>query len=165
MNSYEFVLFIIIWKRILRAFGTTSRELQSKIDLTVASRLTCYSISELVVLRESLDFVKQTAFALASAWHTVVDFKLKQEVQVPLLEHRRTIFSIPQKKHSKSISFIKLSILLRCSLNKGFVAKIWLLQRSIFFSKPSSKSHQRRHLQSIEQLAKPVSQRFYKQRT
>ena len=40
MDSFEFVLFIVMWERILRAMNSTSKELQSpKMDLSVASRL------------------------------------------------------------------------------------------------------------------------------
>ena len=78
MDSYEFILFIDIWGRILRAISTASREIQSpQLDLTVASRLLCCPISELQVLRGSWDSIKQTASALASAWHRTVDFKPK----------------------------------------------------------------------------------------
>ena len=33
------------------------------------------------MLRESWDSVKQTASALASAWHTIVDFKPKSRIR------------------------------------------------------------------------------------
>ena len=78
MDSHEFILFIVIWERILQATGTASRELKSpNLDLTVAFRLLRCSISGLRVLRGSLDSVKQIASALDSAWHKVVDFKTK----------------------------------------------------------------------------------------
>ena len=78
MDSYKFVPFISILERILRAIGTTFLELQSpKVDFTVTSRLIFCSISELLLLRESWDSIKQTASALDSAWHTVAGFKPK----------------------------------------------------------------------------------------
>ena len=78
MDSYELILFIVMWEKILWAIGTTSHELQSpQLDITVASRLLCRSISELRVLRGYWDSIKQAASALAIAWHIVVDIKSK----------------------------------------------------------------------------------------
>ena len=54
MDSFEFVLFIVMWERILRAMNSTSKELQSpKLDLSVASRLMNCSISGIELLRNS----------------------------------------------------------------------------------------------------------------
>ena len=47
MDSFEFVLFIVMWERILRAMNSTSKELQStKLDLSVATRLVNCLISD-----------------------------------------------------------------------------------------------------------------------
>ncbi|CAB4034554.1 Hypothetical predicted protein, partial [Paramuricea clavata] len=40
IDKLEFVIFIVMWERVLRAINSASKELQSqKIDLSVASRL------------------------------------------------------------------------------------------------------------------------------
>ena len=76
IDSFEFILFIVIWERILRAINAASRELQSpNLDLSVASRMLNCSVSELRILRNSWESIKETASALASSWDTALDFK------------------------------------------------------------------------------------------
>jgi len=75
MDSFEFVLFIVMWERILRAMNSTSKELQSpKVDLSVASRLMNCSISDIELLRNSWESVKMTASALAGSWCPLLEF-------------------------------------------------------------------------------------------
>ena len=65
MDSFEFVLFIVMWERILRAMDSTSKELMSpKLGLSVASRLMNCSISEIELLQNSWESVKMKASAL-----------------------------------------------------------------------------------------------------
>ena len=65
MDSFEIFLFIVMWERILRTMNSTSKELQSpKLDLSVASRLTNCSISDIELLRNSWESVKMAASAL-----------------------------------------------------------------------------------------------------
>ncbi|CAB4035450.1 Hypothetical predicted protein, partial [Paramuricea clavata] len=66
IEKLEFVIFIVMWERVLRAINSASKELQSqKIDLSVASRLLNSALSELVILRSSWNSVLLTATALA----------------------------------------------------------------------------------------------------
>jgi len=75
MDSFDFVLFIVMWERILRAINSTSKELQSpKVDLSVASRLMNCSISDIELLRNSWESVKMTASALAGSWCPLLEF-------------------------------------------------------------------------------------------
>jgi len=75
MDSFEFILFIVMWERILRAMNSISKELQSpKLDLSVASRLMNCSISDIELLRNSWESVKMTASALAGSWCPLLEF-------------------------------------------------------------------------------------------
>ena len=79
MDSFEFVLFIVMWERILRAMNSTSKELQSpKLDLSVASRLMNCSISNIELLRNSCESVKMAASALAGSWCSSLEFTQKR---------------------------------------------------------------------------------------
>lgn len=79
INKLEFVIFIVMWERVLRAINNASRELQSqKIDLSVASRLLNCALSELVILRSSWNSVLLTAIALAQSWSSSVTFENKR---------------------------------------------------------------------------------------
>jgi hypothetical protein len=78
IDKLEFVLFIVMWERVLRAINSASNELQSqKIDLSVASRLLSCALSELVILRSSWNSVLLTATALAQSWSSSVTFENK----------------------------------------------------------------------------------------
>ena len=58
METYEFIVFLVMWERILRAFHSTSRELQSKnMDLSTACRLLKCIENELQYLRDNFDSV------------------------------------------------------------------------------------------------------------
>lgn len=79
IDKLEFVIFIVMWERVLRAINNASRELQSqKIDLSVASRLLNCALSELVILRSSWNSVLLTAIALAQSWSSSVTFENKR---------------------------------------------------------------------------------------
>ena len=83
MDSYEFILFIVIWERILRAINSTSKELQSpKLDLSIASRLLSCTVSELEILRGSWDSVRKTASALAESWSSSLTFTQRRRRRV-----------------------------------------------------------------------------------
>ena len=76
MESYEFIVFIVFWERILRAFNNTSRELQSpKMDLSAASRLLNITKKELQNLRDNYQSVLDTASAIALSWNITPSFK------------------------------------------------------------------------------------------
>ena len=69
MESFEFVVFIVFWERILRSFDKASQELQSKsIDLSKASRLLNCTSNELQHLRNNFESVLETATAIAVSW-------------------------------------------------------------------------------------------------
>ena len=69
MESYEFIVFIVFWERLLRTFNTASRELQSpKVDLSAASRLLNCARNELQHLRDNYQSVLDTATAIAISW-------------------------------------------------------------------------------------------------
>ena len=58
METYEFIVFLVMWERILRAFHSTSRELQSKnMDLSTVCRLLKCTENELQYLRDNFDSV------------------------------------------------------------------------------------------------------------
>ena len=82
MESFEFIVFIVFWERILRSFNTASKELQSrKLDLSAALRLLSCVQNELQHLRDNYQSVLETASAIASSW------KIKPE-----LTHSRRYF-------------------------------------------------------------------------
>ena len=75
MESYEFIVFIVFWERVLRAFNNTSREMQSpKMDLSAASRLLNTTKNELQYLRDNYQSVLDTASAIASSWNITPSF-------------------------------------------------------------------------------------------
>ena len=83
MDSFEFILFIVMWERILRAMNSTSKELQSpKLDLSVASRLMNCSISDIELRRNSWESVKMAASALTGSWCSSLEFTQKRNRKV-----------------------------------------------------------------------------------
>ena len=74
MESFQFIIFIIMWERILRAFNTTSTTLQSpKMELSSAARLLNYTMNELQYLRNNWNFV---SLKLQRLWQTHEVLKL-----------------------------------------------------------------------------------------
>ena len=66
LDSFEFFMFIVLWERILRAFNSSSKELQSpEMDLSAASRLLNCTKNELQHIRESWDSVAETATVIS----------------------------------------------------------------------------------------------------
>ena len=62
LDWLEFVMFIVLWERILKAFSSSSKELQfPKMDLSAACRLLNCTKNELQQIRESWDSVVETA--------------------------------------------------------------------------------------------------------
>ncbi|CAB4036455.1 Hypothetical predicted protein, partial [Paramuricea clavata] len=79
IDKLEFVIFIVMWERVLRAINSASKELQSqKINLSVASRLLNCALSEHVILRSFWNSVLLTATALAQFWSSSVTFENKR---------------------------------------------------------------------------------------
>ena len=78
LDSYEFLVFIVFWERILRAFNSSSTELQSpRIDLPAACRLLSCTKNELQYLRDNWESVLETATAIANSWNVKVAFSSK----------------------------------------------------------------------------------------
>ncbi|CAB4033848.1 zinc finger MYM-type 1-like [Paramuricea clavata] len=70
----------VLWERILSCTNSTSKELQSKnVDLSAASRLLSISLSELRYLRNSWEFVRMTANALAASWGIPIEFEKRRK--------------------------------------------------------------------------------------
>ena len=81
LDLFEFVMFIVLWEIILRAFNSSSKELQSpKMDLSAACRMLNCTENELQHIRESWDSVVETATAISvrgisrSAFHLLMEF-------------------------------------------------------------------------------------------
>ena len=75
MESFKFIVFIVVWERVLRAFDKTSRELQSpKMDLSSAFRLLNCTPNELQHLRDNYVSVLDTAAAIALSWNIKPSF-------------------------------------------------------------------------------------------
>ena len=75
LGLFEFVIVIFLWERILRAFNSSSKELQSpKIDLSAAFRLLNCTKNELQHIRESWDSLAETATAISRSWNIKVSF-------------------------------------------------------------------------------------------
>ena len=76
MESFEFIVFLVLWERILRAFFSTSNELQSKkMELSRACRLLKTTESELQHIRDNFDSVVESARAIANSWNIDPSFK------------------------------------------------------------------------------------------
>ena len=75
LDSFQFVMFIVLRERILRAFNSSSKELQSsKMDLSAACRLLNCTKNQLQHIRESWDSVVETATAISHSWNIKVSF-------------------------------------------------------------------------------------------
>lgn len=75
MEKFEFIVFIVIWERLLIAIHKASQELQSvQMDLSVAVRLLSMAVGELQYLRNSWTSVTVTATALAAEWGVSCQF-------------------------------------------------------------------------------------------
>ena len=67
MENNEFVIFIVIWERLLIFINKASQELQSvQMDMSVAARLLSVAVAEVQYLHDSWTSVTDTAKALAA---------------------------------------------------------------------------------------------------
>ena len=79
MDSFEFVLFTVMWERILCAMNSTSKELQSpKLGLSVSSRFMNCSISEIELLRKLLGVSEDESFCTCRSWRAALEFTQKK---------------------------------------------------------------------------------------
>ena len=70
LDSFEFVVFIVLWERILRAFNSSWKELQSqRMDLSGACRLLNCTKNKLQYIRENWDAFVETATAISRSWN------------------------------------------------------------------------------------------------
>ena len=54
MEKFEFIVFIVIWERLLLTFNSASRTLQTvEIDLSAATTLLSMALGELAYIRDS----------------------------------------------------------------------------------------------------------------
>ena len=79
MENYDFVVYIVVWERILTLLYRASHKLQtSNTDIYVSVRLLSAAQGDLKQLRASWDDLLLTANALSSAWGIQSDFKKKR---------------------------------------------------------------------------------------
>ena len=70
LDSFEFVVFIVLWERILRAFNSSSKEPQSpRMDLSGDCRLLNCTKNQLQYTRENWDAIVETATAISRSWN------------------------------------------------------------------------------------------------
>ena len=100
MDSFEFVMFIVLWERILRAFNSSSKEVQSpKMGLWAACRLLIFTKNELQHIRESWDVVVETASAIFRSRNIKVSFSSPYGVRTRNVNEYDTAF----EDHSHSL--------------------------------------------------------------
>ena len=76
MDSFEFVLFLVIWEKDLTSLDIDSKELQSaSAALSVSITLLTMARSELKRLRDSWDSVLEDAKTVAKSWKSQFVFK------------------------------------------------------------------------------------------
>ena len=70
MKEILLLVFIVLWERILRAFNSSSKELQSpRMDLSGACRILNCTKNELQYIRENWDAIVETATAISHSWN------------------------------------------------------------------------------------------------
>ena len=75
MEKFEFILFIIIWERLLLTINSASRALQSvEIDLSAATRLLSMAFDELAFMRDSWETIITTAKTISAIWKIAPQF-------------------------------------------------------------------------------------------
>ena len=76
MESFEFVLLLVVWERVLTSLNMASKQLQNvKTDLGASVTLLSMARSELQKLRDSWDSIVITAKELAVTWNVKTSFK------------------------------------------------------------------------------------------
>ena len=76
MESFEFVLLLLVWERVLTSLNTVSKQLQSvKTDLSASVALLAMARTELQTLRDSWDSIVKSAKELAVTWNVQTSFK------------------------------------------------------------------------------------------
>ena len=83
IEKFDFIVFIVIWERLLLTINAASRTLQSvEIDLSAATRLLSMAFGELTYMRDSWETLLTTAQAISAKW------KITPEIGV--VRHKRT---------------------------------------------------------------------------
>ena len=76
METFQFVLLLVLWEKVLTALQKASKELQSiKTDLSVSKALLEMALSDLVTFRSSWDYVLESAKSLAKECNIPCNFK------------------------------------------------------------------------------------------
>ena len=103
LNLFEFVMFIVLWERILRAFNSSSKELQSlKMNLSAAYVLLNFTKNELQHIRENWDSVVETATASSRSWNVKVSFSSPYGVRTQNANEYDTAFE--DQSHSFKVN-------------------------------------------------------------
>ena len=111
-------MFIILWERILRAFNSSSKQLQSpKMDLSAACRLLNCTKNELQHIRESRDSVVETA--IFRLWNIKVIFLSPYGVRTRNANEYNTAFEDHSHKFKVNVFYRTLDISLH-ELNTRF---------------------------------------------
>ena len=103
LNLFEFVMFIVLWERILRAFNSSSKELQSlKMNLSAAYVLLNFTKNELQHIRENWDSVVETATAISRSWNVKISFSSPYGVRTQNANEYDTAFE--DQSHSFKVN-------------------------------------------------------------
>lgn len=82
VETCEFIVFIIIWERLLVAINRASLQLQVvHTDLSLALLLLSMAARDLQQLRDSWNSIKLTATALASVWGIPSNFNQRRQTK------------------------------------------------------------------------------------
>ena len=80
MEKFEFIVFIVIWERLLLAINSSSGALQKiDTDLSASTRLLSMASNELSYLHNSWESIIMTAKALASVWKIAPHFTVARK--------------------------------------------------------------------------------------
>jgi hypothetical protein len=91
VEKFEFVIFLVIWEKILVAINKASVELQGKqMDLSRAATLLSMAHGELQFLRVSWENIVLTAQALAGVWNTNSTFTQVRARRAPVFHDELT---------------------------------------------------------------------------
>ena len=113
-------MFIVLWERILRAFNSSSKELQSpKMDLPAVCRLLNCTKNELQHIRESWDSVVETATAISHSWNIKVSFSSPYGVRTRNANEYDTAFEDNSHSFNVNIFYRTLDVALH-ELNTRF---------------------------------------------
>lgn len=80
LESFEFIVFLVLWERLLLSIKKASVELQSpQLDLCAALRLLSMAENELRILRNSWESILSTALDMSKTWGVTPEFQHKRD--------------------------------------------------------------------------------------